>query len=57
MTSGQIEFEHGVPIPGVILPESEWARTAIKRLPDDGPLDWPAVFGRRAKIEIGRAHV
>ena len=29
--SSPIETEFGVPIPGRILPESEWARTAIKR--------------------------
>jgi tRNA (guanine-N7-)-methyltransferase len=52
---GEIESEFGVPIPGRILPESEWARTAIKRLPADGPLDWLAVFGRNAPriLELG----
>lgn len=52
MSSGQIEYEHGVPIPGVILPEPEWARTAVKRLPEAGPLDWPVVFGRRAPVVL-----
>jgi tRNA (guanine-N7-)-methyltransferase len=50
MTSESIEYEFGVPIPGRILPEGEWARTAIKRLPDDGPLDWTAIFGRTAPV-------
>ncbi len=52
MTPGQVEYEHGVPIPGVILPEPEWARTAVKRLPEQGPLDWPAVFGRSAPVVL-----
>jgi tRNA (guanine-N7-)-methyltransferase len=46
------EYEFGVPIPGRILPESEWARTAIKRLPPPGPLDWAAIFGRRAPVVL-----
>ena len=50
---GEIETEFGVPIPGRILPESEWARTAIKRLPPPGPLDWAAIFGRDAAARPG----
>ena len=46
MQPGEIEYEFGVPIPGRILPEAEWARTAVKRLPEPGPLDWAAIFGR-----------
>ena len=49
---GNIEIEFGVPIPGVILPPAEWARTAIKKLPDTGPLDWPAIFGRSAPVVL-----
>jgi len=49
---GEIETEFGVPIPGRILPEAEWARTAIKRLPQEGPLDWQAVFGREAPVVL-----
>jgi tRNA (guanine-N7-)-methyltransferase len=48
----EIEHEFGVPIPGRILPESEWARTAIKRLPPPGPLDWGAIFGRTAPLVL-----
>lgn len=53
--SDDVEMEFGVPIPGRILPESEWARTAIKRLPPPGPLDWTAIFGRSAPtvLELG----
>lgn len=46
---GEIEIELGVPIPGVILPQDAWARTALKRLPAEGPLDWEALFGRTAQ--------
>jgi tRNA (guanine-N7-)-methyltransferase len=48
MQPGEIEFEFGVPIPGSILPEADWARTGVKRLPEPGPLDWAAFFGREA---------
>jgi tRNA (guanine-N7-)-methyltransferase len=55
MQPGEIELELGVPIPGHILPETEWARTALKRLPESGPLDWTALFGREAPVilELG----
>jgi len=49
---GEIEHEFGVPIPGVIRPESEWARTAIKKLPPPAPLDWRAIFGRDAPVVV-----
>lgn len=52
MTEGSIEYELGVPIPGRILPPSQWARTAVKRLPESGPLDWSAIFGRTAPIVL-----
>jgi tRNA (guanine-N7-)-methyltransferase len=52
MTPTPIEYEHGVPIPGQILPESAWAKTAVKRLPEAGPLDWPLVFGRTAPLVL-----
>jgi tRNA (guanine-N7-)-methyltransferase len=49
---GEIEYEFGVAIPGRILPEPEWVRTAIKRLPPPGPLDWEAIFGRSAPVVL-----
>src|SRR5271170_4870980 len=52
MTAEPIEYEHGVAIPGHILAESEWAKTAVKRLPAEGPLDWPAIFGRTAPVVL-----
>ncbi len=47
-----IEEEFGVPIPGEILPEDRWARTAIKRMPPPGPLDWAALFDRVAPVVL-----
>ena len=49
---GETETELGVPIPGVILPPEQWARTALKKLPAEGPMDWEALFGRRAPIVL-----
>lgn len=45
------EEEFGVPIPGEIRPEAEWARTAVKRL-SDPPLDFAAIFGRSAPVVV-----
>lgn len=49
---GEIEYELGVPIPGVILPPEQWARTAIKKLPPPEPLDWEVVFGRGGPVVL-----
>ena len=46
------ESEFGVPIPGEILPEAQWAKTALKRLPVSGPLDFAAIFGRNAPVVV-----
>lgn len=52
---GSIESEFGVPLAGVILPPERWAKTALKRLPDSGVLDFDALFGRTAPrvLDIG----
>ena len=47
-----IEREFGVPIPGAILEPARWARTALKKLPLDGPLDLQALFGRQAPLIV-----
>lgn len=49
-----IESEFGIPFPGRILAPEAWARTALKKLPDD-LIDWPDLFGqsRRVLIDIG----
>lgn len=47
-----IETEFGVPIPGAILPEERWTRTALKKLPPSGPLDLAALFGRQAPLVL-----
>jgi tRNA (guanine-N7-)-methyltransferase len=52
MKPGEIEHEFGVPIPGVILPQDQWARTGLKRLPFSGPLDWVAIFGREVPVVL-----
>jgi tRNA (guanine-N7-)-methyltransferase len=44
--------DYGVPIPGAILPQSQWAKTAIKRLPPPGFLDWRTIFGRAAPVVL-----
>jgi tRNA (guanine-N7-)-methyltransferase len=52
MSSAHIETEFGVPIPGAILPQERWAKTAIKKLPPSGPLDFAAIFHRTAPIVL-----
>jgi tRNA (guanine-N7-)-methyltransferase len=44
------ENDYGVPIPGEPVARELWAKTAIKRLPTDGPLDFTAIFGREAPL-------
>jgi tRNA (guanine-N7-)-methyltransferase len=46
------DHDFGVPIPGRVLPPEQWAKTAIKRLPPPGPLDWKAIFGREAPVVL-----
>ncbi len=52
MTDESIEYELGVAIPGRILHQAQWVRTAIKRLPPSGTLDWQAIFGRTAPVVL-----
>jgi tRNA (guanine-N7-)-methyltransferase len=47
-----IERELGVPIAGEILDPSLWSRTALKRLPAEGRLNWETLFGRRAPVVL-----
>ncbi|MEY3457240.1 MAG: tRNA ((7)-)-methyltransferase [Planctomycetota bacterium] len=44
-----VESEFNVPIPGIILPQDQWARTALKRVPE-GMLNWDELFGRSAPV-------
>ena len=46
------DSDYGVPIPGLVLPPDRWARTAIKRLPPPGFIDWSAIFGRKAPLVL-----
>jgi tRNA (guanine-N7-)-methyltransferase len=48
----QIEREFGVPFAGEILDQSQWTQTALKKLPDAGPLDLAALFGRSAPLIV-----
>jgi tRNA (guanine-N7-)-methyltransferase len=52
MMSAAADDDYGVPIPGCVLPQEQWARTAIKRLPPPGFLDWKIIFGREAPIVL-----
>jgi tRNA (guanine-N7-)-methyltransferase len=47
-----IEREFGVPFAGEILAPSQWTQTALKKLPAEGPLDLPALFGRSAPLVV-----
>jgi tRNA (guanine-N7-)-methyltransferase len=49
---GEIELEMGIPIPGVILEKELWIQTAIKKLPERGPIDWTSIFQREAPIVL-----
>lgn len=48
----QIEREFGVPVAGEILDPSLWTNTALKKLPNPGPLDLAALFGRAAPLIV-----
>jgi tRNA (guanine-N7-)-methyltransferase len=50
MAKRQIEREFGVPIAGEILDQSLWTQTALKRLPEQGPLVTEQLFGRKAPL-------
>src|SRR5262249_39984246 len=41
-----------VPIAGEILDPARWTQTALKHLPEHGPLDWQSLFGRSAPIVL-----
>jgi tRNA (guanine-N7-)-methyltransferase len=48
----QIEREFGVPIAGEILDPARWTQTALKKLPESGPLDLAGLFGRSAPLVV-----
>jgi len=50
--SAAADDDYGVPIPGRVLPPARWARTAVKRLPAPGFLDWTVIFGREAPVAL-----
>jgi tRNA (guanine-N7-)-methyltransferase len=48
----RIEREFGVPFAGDVLDPSQWARTALKKMPETGRLNWSEIFGRVAPIVL-----
>jgi tRNA (guanine-N7-)-methyltransferase len=50
--SHAVECEFGVPIPGEVLEPTRWAKTSLKKLPLEGPLDLLALFGRPAPLIV-----
>lgn len=50
-TSDGIETEFGVPFPGRILEPDQWARTALKRVPE-GEFNWSELFGNSGPVLI-----
>jgi tRNA (guanine-N7-)-methyltransferase len=48
----RIEREFGVPFAGEILDSSQWAQTALKKMPEEGRLHWETLFGRKAPIVL-----
>ena len=51
ITDEGVEYEFGVPFPGKILEPDQWAKTALKKLPE-GPLNWEELFGRNGPVLI-----
>src|SRR5438445_3497449 len=49
--SRRTEKEFGVPIPGEILDSAQWAKTALKKVPE-GIIDFAALFGRQAPLVL-----
>src|SRR5215510_56972 len=47
-----IEREFGVPIPGEILEQARWTKTALKKLPPPGAMAWETIFGRQAPLVV-----
>jgi tRNA (guanine-N7-)-methyltransferase len=52
MPQPQIEREFGVPFAGKILPPDQWAQTALKKMPDEGKLNFSELFGRVAPVVL-----
>jgi tRNA (guanine-N7-)-methyltransferase len=52
LVAGDIEYEMGIPIPGVILDKERWVQTAIKKLPEGAPLNFQSIFGRSAPVAV-----
>jgi len=46
------EREFGIAFAGEILEPSQWAQTALKKMPAQGPLNWSELFGRSAPVVL-----
>ncbi|MEO2091188.1 MAG: methyltransferase domain-containing protein [Gemmataceae bacterium] len=49
---GSTDREFGIPFPGTVLDPARWSQTALKEMPADGRLSWPALFGRTAPVVL-----
>lgn len=49
---GDTEWEMGIPIPGVIVEQEKWTKTALRKLPEAGHLDIAATFNRTAPLVV-----
>jgi tRNA (guanine-N7-)-methyltransferase len=52
MSDSPTEREFGVPFPGRVVDPARWTQTALKAMPESGPLDWPTLFGRLAPVVL-----
>ncbi len=50
--SRNADREFGVPFPGEPVAPAKWTQTALKAMPAEGRLDWPALFGRAAPVVL-----
>jgi tRNA (guanine-N7-)-methyltransferase len=48
----EIEREFGVPLAGRILEPASWTQTALKKLPQEGPLDLLALYVRNSPLIV-----
>ena len=46
------DSDFGLPLAGTILPPESWTRTAVKKMPPPGWLNWQELFGRTAPLVL-----
>jgi len=52
LETGQTEYEFGIPIAGTIVPKEQRTQCALKRIPEQTPVDWPTLFSRQAPLVV-----